>query len=119
METDVCEAERRLDQLFPEQSARSFAYPCYASDVGRGLTRTSYVTVIARQFRAARARCTSIRGNHPRYADLHHLSSWSGERMLAAELIGLVHLLEHLARYRSRFWVALLIEVAQYILQTG
>jgi hypothetical protein len=147
MEEDVCEAERRLDQLFPAQGARSFAYPCYESDVGRGPTRQSYVPVIARHFPAARARGTSIRGNHPRYADLHHLSSWSGERMSKAELIGLAesclpegwwgiftfhgvnqghlpiseydlfHLLEHLARNRSRFWVAPVIEVAHYILQ--
>ena len=60
MEADVCEAERRLDQLFPEQGARSFAYPCYESDVGRGPTRTSYVPVIARLFLAARARGASI-----------------------------------------------------------
>jgi len=149
MEADVCEAERRLDQLYPEQGARSFAYPCYESDVGRGPTRTSYVPVIARHFPAARARGTSIRGNDPRYADLHHLSSWAGERMSTAELVGLVEscppegwwgiytfhgvnqghlpiseydlcrLLDHLARSRDRFWVAPVIEVAQYILQAG
>lgn len=89
MEADISEAERRLDWLFPEQGARSFAYPCYESDVGRGPTRQSYVPVIARLFLAARALGASIRANHPRYADLHHLSSWGGERMSAAELIGL------------------------------
>jgi len=149
MEADINEAERRLDQLFPEQGARSFAYPCYESDVGRGLERQSYVPVIARLFPAARARGTSIRGNHPRYADLHHLSSWAGERMSTAELIGLAEscppegwwgiytfhgvnqghlpiseydlcsLLDYLALNRSRFWVAPVLEVAQYILKAG
>jgi hypothetical protein len=149
MEADVCEAERRLEGLFPEQGARSFAYPCYESDVGRGPTRQSYVPVIARHFLAARARGTSIRGNHPRYADLHHLSSWAGERMSSAELIGLAEscppegwwgiytfhgvnqghlptsehdlcrLLDHLAINGPRFWVAPVIEVAKHIVQAS
>jgi hypothetical protein len=147
MEADICEAEGRLDRLLPGQGARSFAYPCYESDVGRGLIRQSYVPLIARLFLAARAQGISIRGNHPRYADLHHLSSWAGERMSAAELIGLAEscppegwwgiytfhgvnqghlpiseydlcrLLDYLARNRSRFWVAPVIEVAQYLVQ--
>jgi hypothetical protein len=117
--------------------------------VGRGATRQSYVPVVARHFLAARTRGASIRGNHPRYADLHHLSSWAGERMSAAELIGLAEscppegwwgiytfhgvnqghlpiseydlcrLLDYLAINGARFWVAPLIEVAQYIVQTG
>ena len=146
IEEDVREAQRRLHAGFPEQGARSFAYPCYESDVGRGPTRQSYVPVIARHFAAARAKGQSNRGNHPLYADLHHLSSWGAERMAAAQLIGLVEacavegwwgiftfhgvdqghlpiaehdlcgLLDHLARRGDRVWTAPVIEVALHIL---
>jgi hypothetical protein len=147
IEEDIREAQRRLDLLFPDQGERSFAYPCYESDVGRGPTRQSYVPVIARHFVAARALGTSMRGNHPVYADLHHLSSWDAERMSSWEMIGLVEqclaegwwgiftfhgvneghlaisehnlcgLLDYLARHENRVWSAPLIRVAQYILE--
>jgi hypothetical protein len=146
IEEDVCEAQRRLDLALPGGRERSFAYPCYESDVGRGPTRQSYVPVIARHFIAARAKGASVRGNHPEYADLHHLSSWGAERMSTWDLIGLVEqclveswwgiftfhgvdeghlpisehdlcgLLDHLARHRERVWTAPLVEVARYIL---
>ena len=102
--------------------------------------------VVARYFCAARAKGASVRGNHPRHADLHHLSSWGAERMSAWEMIGLVEqclvqgwwgiftfhgvdqghlpisehdlciLLDYLARNRARIWTAPLIAVARYIL---
>jgi hypothetical protein len=145
IEADVREAQRRLDLAFPEQGARSFAYPCYESDVGHGATRQSYTPIIARYFPAARGRGLSDRGNHPLYADLHHLRSWAAERMMATELIGLVEacavqgwwgiftfhgvdqghlpiaehdlcsLLDHLARNRARVWVGTVVEVGQYV----
>jgi len=145
IEADVREAQRRLDLAFPGQGARSFAYPCYESDVGQGATRQSYTPIIARHFPAARARGLSERGNHPLYADLHHLSSWAGERMPDWELIGLVEqcrvagwwgiltfhgvnqghlpiaehdlvgLLDHLARNREQVWVGTVVEVGQYV----
>jgi hypothetical protein len=146
MEEDVREAQRRLNLLFPDQGERSFAYPCYESDVGRGPTRQSYVPVIAKYFIAARAKGASIRGNDPVYADLHHLSSWGAERMSVWDMVGLVEqclvegwwgiftfhgvdqghlpisehdlcaLLDHLARNRARVWTAPLIRVARYVL---
>ena len=145
IEADVRETERRLDLAFPEQGARSFAYPCYESDVGRGAERQSYTPIIARHFPAARAKGLSNRGNHPLYADLHHLSSWGAERMTATEMIGLVEacavagwwgiftfhgvdqghlpiaehdlcgLLDHLARMRERGWVGTVVEQATYV----
>ena len=146
IEGDVLEAQERLNVLFPDEKERSFAYPCYESDVGRGPTRQSYVPIIARHFIAARARGQSIRGNHPNHADLHHLSSWSAERMSGWEMIGLVEqcmiegwwgifsfhgvneghlpisehdlcgLLDFLVRQKERVWTAPLIRVAHHVL---
>ena len=147
IEDDVLEAQHRLDALFPEGGERSFAYPCYESDVGRGPTRQSYVPIIAKHFIAARAKGQSMRGNHPVYADLHHLSSWAVERMAAREMIGLVEqclaegwwgiftfhgvneghlpisehdlcgLLDYMARHRERIWCAPVAQVARYVLE--
>jgi len=89
--TDLDEAQRRLEQVFPAQKATSFAYPCYESTIGQGIRRASYVPLVARRFVAARAR-GELRGelaNDPLYCDLHHLSSWNVERQAAAFLIGL------------------------------
>ena len=145
IEDDIAEAQRRLDLAFPDQGARSFAYPCYESDVGRGPTRQSYVPVVARYFPAARAKGESVRGNHPLHADLHRLSSWGGERMSVWDMVGLVEqclvegwwgvftfhgvdqghlpisehdlcgLLDYLARNRERIWTAPLVDVAQFV----
>ena len=73
MEADVLEAERRLKELIPEQSIRSFCYPCYQDYVGEGSTRQSYVPVIAKHFPAARGRGEAP--NHPALTDLHFLTS--------------------------------------------
>jgi peptidoglycan/xylan/chitin deacetylase (PgdA/CDA1 family) len=143
IEEDVVEAQRRLGTLFPGE--RSFAYPCYESDVGRGPTRTSYVPVIARHFAAARARGEAPWGNDPLYADLHYLSSWEAERKPAWEMIGLVEecvlrgwwgvftfhgvneghlpvaehdlcgLIDYLVRHQERVWTAPVIRVAMYV----
>src|SRR4051794_40885101 len=56
MERDVLEAERRLCVGIPEQTVRSFCYPCYQSYVGAGTARRSYVPVIVRHFVAARGK---------------------------------------------------------------
>ncbi|MHB9032631.1 MAG: polysaccharide deacetylase family protein [Anaerolineae bacterium] len=71
---DVDEAERRLGALVPGQTARSFCYPCYMSDVGSGLTRRSYIPLIAQRFPAARGQ--GELANYARYADLHYLASF-------------------------------------------
>lgn len=146
MDADIGEAERRMNVLFPGQS-RSFAYPCYESDIGRGPTRQSYVPIVAKYFPAARAKGTSIRGNHPLHADLHHLSSWGAEGMTAWEMIGLVEqclaegwwgiltfhgineghlpvaeaelvsLLGYLVRQQHRVWTAPVADVATHIIR--
>ncbi len=73
LEADVLEAEKRLRELIPEQSARTFCYPCYQDYVGEGETRQSYVPIIAKHFPAARG--TGEASNHPELVDLHYLTS--------------------------------------------
>ncbi len=73
IEADVVEAERRLQELIPEQSVRTFCYPCYQNYVGEGATRQSYVPIIAKYFPAARG--IGEAANHPELTDLHYLSS--------------------------------------------
>ncbi|NLS77886.1 MAG: polysaccharide deacetylase family protein [Chloroflexi bacterium] len=145
IEADIVETERRLSVLFPAND-RSFAYPCYESDIGRGPTRRSYVPVVARHLIAGRGKGLSNRGNHPLNADLHLLSSWAVERMSAWDLIGLVEqclangwwgiltihgineghlpmpevelcaLLDYLVRQQGRVWTAPVATVARHIL---
>jgi peptidoglycan/xylan/chitin deacetylase (PgdA/CDA1 family) len=73
IEADVLEAERRLRELIPEQSARTFCYPCYQEYVGEGANRKSYVPIIAKYFTAARGMGEAP--NHPAFTDLHYLTS--------------------------------------------
>jgi hypothetical protein len=73
IEADVLEAERRIRELVPEQSVRSFCYPCYQEYVGEGANRKSYVPVIAKYFPAARGMGEAP--NHPAFTDLHYLTS--------------------------------------------
>ena len=145
IERDVLEAERRLNDALPGTGPRSFCYPCYMDHVGMGRTRMSYVPVIAKHFVAGRASGEYGFANHPFNSDLHHLASVSGERMSGEEMIGLAeravtqgrwivftfhdigagrlgcstydfgNLLDHLALHRSRFWVAPVRDVAQYL----
>jgi hypothetical protein len=89
MEADLTEAERRLQELFPADG-RSFAYPCYQSDIGEGLTRRSYVPLVAKLFVAGRTGGEYGFFNHPYNVDLHHLGGIAAERMPGTELVGLV-----------------------------
>jgi hypothetical protein len=75
IEADVLAAEKRLKELIPEQSTRTFCYPCYQNYVGEGPTRQSYVPMIAKYFPAARGMGEAP--NHPLYTDLHYLTSWT------------------------------------------
>lgn len=86
IEADVVEAERRLSALFPAER-RAFCYPCYQAHVGEGLTRQSYVPIIAKHFIAARA--GGEIANHPATCDLHYLWSWTARGTTGAELVGL------------------------------
>jgi peptidoglycan/xylan/chitin deacetylase (PgdA/CDA1 family) len=143
IEADVLEAQRRIATAFPYQSATSFAYPCYETEVGRGVTRTSYVPAIARHFVAGRA--GGELANDPRYCDLHRLSSWPVEFSSGSGMIGMieqtiargrwgiltfhginegrlsvsnvafVELVDHLVRRQDAVWVAPVAEVATYI----
>ncbi len=72
IEADILEAERRIKELIPEQSVRTFCYPCYQSHVGEGPTRQSYVPIVAKHFPAARG--IGEAANNPLYTDLHYLS---------------------------------------------
>lgn len=89
---DLTEAQRRIDAVFPEQAATSFAYPCYESTVGKGRDRVSFVPLVADMFVAARARGGVFGGfgNDPHACDLHYLSSFGAERMPGPLMIGLV-----------------------------
>ena len=87
MEREILEAARRLDDAFPDQGTVSFGYPCYQPFVGQGLTRQSYVPLVARHCVAGRGR--GERHNHPRYCDLAYLWSVPCERMTGAQLVGL------------------------------
>jgi len=143
IEADVTEAERRLVELFPEPSPRSFCYPCWQSHVGEGLTRQSYVPVIAKHFIAARG--LGEVPNHPLTCDLHYLWSWDASRMTGAQLVGLseqcatrgrwgllafhgIHsghlpvadvdfreLCNHLHKHSRRIWTARVAEIAGWV----
>ena len=73
IEADISEAERRIKELIPEQQIRTFCYPCYQDYVGEGPTRKSYVPIVAKYFPAARGMGEAP--NHPKFIDLHYLSS--------------------------------------------
>ncbi|MGH2390091.1 MAG: polysaccharide deacetylase family protein [Chloroflexota bacterium] len=143
IEADVLEAERRLRAAIPEQGERSFAYPCYQTYVGSGISRQSYVPVIARHFAAGRA--LGETANDPARCDLHCLWSHPVERQTGAAMVGLaeraaaegrwtvltfhgIHeghlsvaegdlreLCAFLDRHRDRIWTAPLVDVARRV----
>lgn len=87
IEADVLEAERRLNEVLGS-AARSFAYPCYQSHVGDGVTRRSYVPVIAKHFIAAR--CKGEYANFPSTCSMSYLWSYPCERMSGQAMIELI-----------------------------
>lgn len=140
MEQEIVEAGRRISAVIPEQGAVSYGYTCYQPFVGRGLTRQSYVPVIAKH-------CVAGRGlgehpNDPSHCDLWYLWSRPCERLSGSALIGiceqavaqgrwailtfhgvndghlhvasgdLEELCVHLAQQRERIWTAPLATVA-------
>jgi len=143
IEADIAQAGERLSSVIPEQTATSFAYPCYQPFVGRGATRQSYVPVVARYCVAGRG--LGEQPNDPRYCDLHYLWSTPCERMTGAALVGcaeravaqgrwviltfhgvndghlhvahgdLEELCAFLARSRERIWTAPVATVAQAV----
>lgn len=143
IEADILKAEARLQEVIPCEG-RSFAYPCYQTDVGQGLTRQSYVPIIAKHFVAGRGIGEYGFANSPINSDLHCLWSHNAEHCRGTELIGLVRkavkrgqwiifafhsieggrlgiaeyefceLLDFLAEERDRIWTAPVAEVARF-----
>ncbi len=143
IEAEIVEAGRRIQEVIPEQGANSYAYTCYQPFVGRGLTRQSYVPVVAKH-------CVAGRGlgehpNDPTHCDLWYLWSKPCERLTGAQLVGiceqaaaqgrwmiltfhgvndgqlhvangdLEELCAHLAKHRERLWTAPLATVAERV----
>lgn len=88
---DIKEAQRRITATFPDQTATSFAYPCYESSVGTGTARVSYVPLVAEGYVAARANgeLSGALANDPTVCDLHLLSSYPVEHQLGELMVGL------------------------------
>ena len=98
IEADIVEASRRLREGIPEQTEFSFCYPCYQEHVGEGLTRQSYVPVVARHFIAGRGQ--GERGhNIPATCDLAYLYSWKAEFLTAPTLVGMAEQAATLCRW--------------------
>ncbi len=146
IEADIKEAARRLQEVIPAP-ARSFAYPCYQTDVGEGPARQSYVPAVARHCIAGRAIGEYGFANTPLNCDLHCLWSHNAEHCRGTELIGLVRkaikygrwiifafhsieggrlgiaeyefteLVDYLADERERIWTAPVAEVAGFLIQ--
>jgi len=145
IEADIVEAERRLQEVIPAEH-RSFAYPCYQTDVGEGLTRQSYVPAVARHLVAGRATGEYGFFNTPLNCDLHCLWCVGAEHRRGPEMVGFVEraaragqwlifafhaidggrlgvaeyefaeLLDHLAANRSRIWTAPVAEIAAHLM---
>lgn len=103
MEADILAAQERLVQIAPHQKEWTFSYPCYCNFVGRGMSRRSYVPLIARHFLAGRASGEYGFANHSLAVDLACFWALPVERMSGFEMIGLV---EELAGHQGR-WVVL------------
>ncbi len=99
IEADIVECERRLVALFGPVDGRSFAYPCYMDHVGRGLTRQSYVPVVAKHFVAGRGGGEVGFCNHPYHCDLHAVAGLTCQQMTAPEMIGLCERALHQGRW--------------------
>ncbi len=140
----VDDAERALRQLTLQPPARrSFAYPCYNSDIGAGPTRTSYVPEIAKRYSAARIGLG--KDNDPETVDLLYVYALEADQFTPEEMIAriesamrsgrwvvlvfhgigaewnsvttadLERVLEYLEKNRPRIWVAPFIDVADRI----
>lgn len=84
---DVDEADRRLNAAFGP-GERTFCYPCYQTEVGKGRHRRSLVPLIAERFVAATAGGEISRPyNVPGSCDLHVLLSVRADRLNADEMI--------------------------------
>lgn len=145
IEQDIRVAQEALEELCPAQKEWTFCYPCYTSDVGRGMGKQSYVPIVARDFVAGRGAIETGFSNHPEQVDLAVVGGTSFQDMNAAQMIETVEslttggrwlvpvfhtiggdyisvqkddfvaLCEYLASRRDEIWCAPLIEVARDI----
>lgn len=90
IEQDIRAAQERLQQIAPHQHHWTFAYPCYSTYVGSGLTRQSYVPVVAKHFLAGRAAGELGFANRPERLDLACLWATPAELLRGDEMIALV-----------------------------
>ena len=90
IESDILAAQERLVQIAPQQRQWTFCYPCYATFVGRGHSRQSYVPVIAKHFLAGRGGGEYGFANNPALVDLACFAGIATDRMSGFEMIGLV-----------------------------
>jgi hypothetical protein len=145
MESEILEARKRLLHIAPHQKEWTFAYPCYATHVGRGKTRQSFEPLIARHFLAGREGGEYGIANRPAWVDLAAVAGLDTQRMSGFEMIGLVEklasdgdwvvlvfheingaylsvgaydycmLLDYLKRKEKEIWTAPMVEVARRV----
>ena len=85
---DISLADHRIESLFGVR-ARTFAYPCGQTAVGRGEQKASYVPVVAHRFAAGRGyRCETA--NDPAVCDLALVDAFHTDGMSASSLFELV-----------------------------
>jgi peptidoglycan/xylan/chitin deacetylase (PgdA/CDA1 family) len=144
LERAIDSAERALADLtaLPAE-ARSFAYPCYHTDLGSGPKRESYVPLVAKRYPAARVGAGYA--NDPETVDLWYVSSLPADGRNVQDVIRYVDaaaergrwavivfhgigsewnavsasdfelLVNQLAHDRKRLWIAPFVDVAKYI----
>lgn len=140
----IDDAEHSLQALTSQPaSTRSFAYPCYKTDVGAGVSRRSYVPEVARRYPAARVGFDE--DNDPATVDLSYVFAFAAEGQSAEQVIAYIEgalrrgrwavivfhgigaewnamdatefdrLMVYLANNRNRIWVAPFVEIAGYV----
>jgi peptidoglycan-N-acetylglucosamine deacetylase len=101
IERAIDDAERSLQNLTSlPASARSFAYPCYNTDVGAGTSRRSYVPEVVKRYSAARAGWdSSSRDNDPATVDLSYVFAFAADGQKAQQVIANVEDSLHRGRW--------------------
>jgi sialate O-acetylesterase len=91
MAAELDAACARFKAVFPEIASWSYAYPGYATWIGRGAGRASFVPLVAERFFCARAGGEiSTPWNIPGRLDRYCLNSYKCEGKSAEQLIGIV-----------------------------
>jgi peptidoglycan/xylan/chitin deacetylase (PgdA/CDA1 family) len=86
IEADLHEANRQIEDLLG-LTARTFAYPCGQTFVGRGVGTQSYVPVVAQMFDVGRT-FNDMWANAPLYCDLAQVAAINSDEMSFAQLRG-------------------------------